>query len=193
MVDFNKYCKHPVRFQNLPEETRTHYDHICDLKKSIGWNWKTQTSKIGLGIVNIPFNFIMSTLTPEGLEILSIFMGVNLTTKASLNFILKSIAKGVGPEVMEAAGVLAAERGALYINNSILTTVLTSAIEEGSVAAIEFSIIEAVNTALSELEVVVMIVQTLGALIDAWDPRGYNNVMKRLTVNLLLDFFLQQP
>lgn len=175
MVDINRYCKYPIRYQLLPQDTRTYYDHICSLKSSFDSNWKNQASKLGLSLLNFPVNFISSIFTPEGLEMLSIFMGVNLTSKSSLNFLLRGIAKGVGPEVMETAGAMALERGALYVNNSILTTVLTSAVEEGSVAALGLAITEAVTAAISELEVVLIIVQTLGALIDAWDPEGYSN------------------
>jgi hypothetical protein len=189
MVDLNKYCKYPLRYQNLPLETRTHYDHICSLKSSFGFDWKEQGSKLGLNLVNFPTNFILSIFTPEGLEMLSIFMGVNLTTKSSFNFLLRGISKGVGPEVMETASALALERGALYVNNSILTTVLTSAVEEGSVAAMGLAVTKAVTAALSQLEVVVIIVQTLGALIDAWDPEGFSNELDANAMDAINETF----
>ena len=187
MVNLYEYCKHPFRFQQLPVETRTYYDHICRLKES--FNSKTQISKVGQGLTNLPNVLVSSILSPEGLEMLSIFMGVNLTTKVSLNLILRGIAKGVGPRVMEAASVAAVERGALYVNSCVLTTALTSAVEEGSAAAVGLAILDAVSVSLSEIEVVVMIVQTLGTLIDAWDPEGYSEELTSESMSAINDAF----
>lgn len=189
MVDINEYCKYPIRFQHLPETTRTHFDYICDLKKNFNIDWKTQFSKLGLGIVNFPYNFVASIFTPEGLKMLSILTGINLTSKISLNLLLRGIAKGVGPEIMDEAIELAAERGALYVNNIILTTVLTSSVEEGSVAAIGLTITNAISTSLSEIETITIIIQTLGALIDAWDPEGYSNELNAETMEVINESF----
>ena len=183
------YCKYPMRYQTLPSELKKRYSYICELKSSYTTDWKEQGAKWGENLTNIPYNFIANMFTPEGLEMLSVFMDINLTSKTSLNFILRSIAKGVGPEVMEAANALALERGALYVNNTILTTVLTSAVEEGTVAAMALTITTTVSAALSGIEVIVIIVQILGILIDAWDPEGYANEFNADAMTAVNDSF----
>ena len=72
------------------------------------------------------------------------------------------------------AAAQAEREGALIINNAIITAVLGEAIEEGTTAAVVFSTVESVSTAVSSIATVAIIIQFLGLLVDMWDPSGYS-------------------
>lgn len=174
-MNIDTYCKNPKAYENLPPDTRKYYDKICSMKQDVGLGWKKQLEKLGIGLLQAPEKIISNMITPEGLEMLGIFMGVDLGSKIALNGILRGIARGVGPEVMEVAAEQAAEQGALFINNAIITSVLGSAVEEGTAAATAFAVTEAVSSAVSAIASVVIIIQFLGMLVDMWDPLGYSS------------------
>jgi hypothetical protein len=189
MTDINKYCSNPLSFDFLPEETRKYFDHICELKATINTDWKKELEKLGIAVVEFPAQMIASILTPSGLEMLGIFLGIDLSSKVALNGILRGIARGVGPEVMEAASALAIEQGAWFMNNAIMTTVLTEAVEEGSLAALALSTTVAISEAISTAASVVGIVQILAAIVDAWDPEGYGQELNAETMEIVGDKF----
>ena len=97
--------------------------------------------------------------------------------------------KGVGSGVMEAAGVLAAKEGAIWVNNAILTTVLAGAVKEGSMAAIAFRLTKMLSTAVSRFANILAVIQLLGMILDAWDPVGYGQELTAETLQHLVDEF----
>lgn len=174
-MDIDTYCKNPRAYENLPTDTRQYYDRICTMKQNISIGWNKQLQKLGTGVLQAPEKIISDMLTPQGLEMLSIFMGVDLTSKVALTGILRGIARGVGPEVMEVAAEQAVEQGALFINNAIISSVIGAAVEEGTVAATVFTVTKAVSSAVSTIASIAMIIQFLGMIVDMWDPLGYSN------------------
>lgn len=173
-MDIDTYCKNPRSYENIPPITRRHYDRICSMKQNVSIGWNEQLKKLGISLLQTPEKIISNLITPQGLEMLGIFMGVDLTSKIALNGILRGIARGVGPEVMEVAAEQAAEQGALFINNAIISSVLGEAVEEGTIAATSFAVTEAVSSAVSAIASVVVIIQFLGMMVDMWDPLGYS-------------------
>lgn len=173
-VDIAAYCGNPKAYiKTVPVETRKYYDSICNTRDKLTRNWKKELSRFGTNLAEAPEKMIENILSPQGLEMLGIFTGIDLTSKAALNGILRGIARGVSPNVMEIAAKQAAEEGALFINNAIIASVIGTAVEEGTVAAIAFSVTEAVSTAISSATSIAVIVQFLGMLLDMWDPLGY--------------------
>lgn len=191
-ISFYNYCKRPVDYQYLPESTRKYYDHICSLQNSIDSDWKKNAAEIGSAIAQLPQNIISNMFTPKGLEVLSIFMGIDLTSRAAMNGILRGIAKGVGPEIMEAAASLAKTQGALFVNNSILTSVLASAVEDGSAAEIALMSTRAISTGATVVTSIISIVQILGNIIDSWDPEGYSQELNSDTMQVINDKFNEE-
>lgn len=188
-MNIDTYCKNPSSYKNLPAETRQYYDRICSMKQNVSIGWKKQLKKLGISLLQAPEKIISNMITPQGLEMLGIFMGVDLTGKAALNGILRGIARGVGPEVMEVAAEQAAEKGALFINNAIISSVLGGAIEEGTVAAAAFAVTEAVSSAVSAVSSVVIIIQFLGMMVDMWDPLGYSGELNAETMDIINNEF----
>lgn len=188
-MDITTYCKNPRLYTNLPSDTRKFYDGICKTRKSLSLSWDKQLKRFGIGIAEAPEKIISNILSPEGLEMLGIFTGVDLTSKAALNGILRGIARGVGPEVMELAAEQAVESGAFFINNVIITSVLSGAIEEGTAAAAAFSVTEAVASGVSSAASAIIIIQFLGLLVDLWDPSGYSQELNGETMDIINNEF----
>lgn len=164
-----KYCEQPDLYQNLPKKTRMYYDRICMLKQDISDQWKEELGNLGQTLLEAPHRIMNNILSPKGMEMMGIFLGVDITAKAAMNGILRGIAKGVGENVMELAAEQATKEGALFINSAIITSVLGAAVEEGTVAATAFAITTAVGSSVSAIASIVMIIQFLGSLIDMWD------------------------
>lgn len=188
-MDIDAYCKNPRVYENLPAEKRRYYDRICSTRKSVSVRWKDQLKKLGVSLLGAPEKIISNILSPEGLEMLGIFMGVDLTSKAALNGILRGIARGVGPEVMEVAAEQAAEQGSSFINSAIISSVLGSAVEEGTAAATAFAVTEAVSSAVSGIASIAMIIQILGMMVDMWDPLGYGSELDADTMDVINNEF----
>ena len=118
-------------------------------------------------------NIIASLFTPQGLKMLGIFTGVDVTAKVFYNAVARCIARGLGKDVMAAASKAAIDSGGELVTNAMLNTVITSAVKEGTIASFAFSGLKLIETVCSTLMFIQMVIQLLGAIIDAWDPAGY--------------------
>lgn len=177
-VDIDGYCNDPSKYFNLPEKTRDYYNNICTLRTSVskstsGIDW----SGVGNAIPTAMVGMLQGIFSPQGLEMISIFMGVDISGKLAMNAVLRAIARGAGPEVMDAAADMAAKEGASFVNNAILTSVLSAAVEEGSAEAIALSAAKIAADAAETATGVLMVVQLLTAVLDAWDPEGFGNAL----------------
>lgn len=184
-MDIDTYCKNPRTYKNLPRDTRKYYDRICSMKQHVSIGWKKEFERLGINLLQAPEKIISGMISPQGLEMLGVFMGIDLTGKLALNAILRGIARGIGQEVMEIAAQHATEQGALFINNAIISSIVASAVEEGTMAATAFAVTEAVSSAVSEVVSVVTIIQFLGMIIDMWDPLGYSNELNADTMDII--------
>lgn len=174
-MDIAEYCGNPKAYSNtVSMQTQKYYDRICETRAKMSRNWSKEAKDFGYHLAEAPGKMISTILSPQGLEMLGIFTGVDMASKAALNGILRGIARGVSPSVMEIAAEQATKEGALFVNNAIIAAVIGSAVEEGTVSALAFSITETVSSALSTATTVAVIIQFLGMLIDLWDPLGYN-------------------
>lgn len=173
-MDISTYCRNPNAYvKQVAPETRQYYDTICQTRNKMSRDWKKELERFGSGAIQAPGRIMANILSPEGLEMLGIFTGVDLTSKAALNGILRGIARGVSPRVMELAAEQATRQGALFVNNAIISSVLAGAVEEGTAAALAFTVTETISSAISSAATAVVIVQFLGMLVDLWDPSGY--------------------
>lgn len=188
-MDIEKYCQDPRLYTYLPLKTRQYYDNICRLREKVGSDWRDKFSKFGIKLANAPAEMLEGIFTPQGLEIIGIFLGIDLLSKAALNGILRGVANSIGPEVMEEAAAKALEEGAFFVNSTIISAAVSSAVEEGSRAATIAGLVDSISTAFSEIASVVMIVQILGTLIDLWDPRGYSHEFNADTLDKINTLF----
>ena len=195
-LTITKYCDNPSEYgSGLSEKTKIYYDNICLLRKGIAGDWKKRLKTIGKGtevIAETFGNMFLSIFSPQGLEMLSIFMGINLAGKLAMNAMLRVIASGVGPEVMAMASEQAIKSGGYFVSNSILSTVLSNAVEEGTAAAKALEALEVTADAVDIFMIILTIVQFLGAIMDTWDPEGYNNQMNADALNHINSKFNEQ-
>ena len=176
----------------LPPKTKQYYQRVCQLQNEMDINWKDQLAKLGEGIVNLPFEFLQAMLTPEGIETMGLFLGIDIGSKAAMNIMLRTIARGIGPEVMAEAQELAIAEGFTFVNNTLLVSVLTEAVEEASVSAVALQIVTSMGEALEAAASVFAIVQILVAILDSWDPEGYGNMLDGSTMKILNEEFDRQ-
>lgn len=173
-MSIDKYCKNPIEYKNLPQKTIKYYNNICDTRKQIDSDWNKLIKKAGATAEEIPVAMLNSIFSPQGLEMIGIFEGVKITSKVAINGLLRGIARGVGPEVMEAASALAAEEGAMYVNNAILQTVVGIAVQEAVEAEMAYRALTLAIDLGTELLAGLAAVQMLSMIIDIWDPAGYS-------------------
>jgi hypothetical protein len=117
-----------------------------------------------------------------GLEMLSIFMGVDLTGKIMLNGAYRLIARGAGLDIGKLAAEQAAEKGmeegsGLFIDNAMMNTLLAEAIEQGTKSAIALATVEFIADSVSVILLIQAIVMLIGMILDAWDPHGFNKML----------------
>jgi hypothetical protein len=191
-MDNFKYCQNPELYVDLPESTKKYYDRICHTREKVDSYWQQHLDKFGNGIIHLPKAIIHNILSPHGLEMLSLCLGVDITSKVALTAIYRTLANGISPVIMAAAARATAEEGALFVNNRIICTMLSLAVEEGTVAATAFSIIRAISSTASVATTVMMIVQFLGIIIDLWDPEGYANETGAETMEIINSQFDSQ-
>lgn len=178
-VDIDNYCSNPSKYSTLPPNTIDYYNNLCSLRKSISTSGGNNIDWSGLGPAfgKAPVEIVNGIFSPQGLKMISIFVGVDIAAKGTMNVVLRTIAQGLDESVMEAAVAKAAESGATFVNNAILTTVLTSAVKEGTTEAIALNITKLIADAASEVMIITMIVQLLTMVLDIWDPMGFNQLM----------------
>lgn len=105
-VDFADYCKAPLNYQNLPKSQRDYWDSLCQVTNVFSAfsndNWKSlgdEYEKLGKFGIKVFVNMIQGIFSPAGLQMLSIFMGIDLTGKLALNLMYRAILKGTGVDV----------------------------------------------------------------------------------------------
>lgn len=171
-TDLEKFCCDPSSVVT-DEATANYYRRVCEAREEAHDTWQDQLDQFGENLSHLPENLIMAILSPEGLEMIGLTLGIELTGTVALNAMLRAIAAGVGKEVMESAAAMAAKEGAVWINNVILTTVVANAVKEGTVAALAFRLTRTLASAASVVATALAIVGLLGMILDVWDPEGY--------------------
>ena len=195
MVEITEYCNNPGEYTSLPLSTQSYYRSICTLRKSVGlWpstkEWEQFGTFVGKDLV---LAFVQGIFTPEGLQMISEFEGVLLTSELALNVMFRSIAKGLAGNLLEKAAIMAAEQGTTkfgiaFINNAIMTTVLSGAVKESVWAVRAFSTLKFLQAGANILLWWLNILMIIAFILDAWDPGGYNQM---LTAEILAGYVNQ--
>lgn len=135
-----------------------------------------------LGVIDFPYETIKQLASPEGLEMMSAFMGVDLTTSFVGNIMLQTLAKSVGKDVLSTATEMALREGAMVVSNAVLASAISQAVVEGTAAAVQFQAYAFWSAFGGELGVVTMIVQILTSILDSWDLAGYGQELSAETL-----------
>lgn len=194
-MDIDKYCQNPSRY-SLPKETKEYYDQICLSRKNVTKHnnelrkWLVKNSKTigekGLSFVKftstLVSNLIQGMLSPQGLEYMGIFYGINLGAKVAGSLILRALVRGLATKVWEDAVAMATEKGAMFVSNTVMATALAKGAEESATALALKNIAEGVSQAFDEITFILTIVMLLGIVLDAIDRQGFG---KQLDASML--------
>lgn len=194
-MDIDKYCQNPSRY-SLPKETKDYYDQVCLSRKSFAKHnkevreWLAKHGK-SIGQKGIAFgefsvmminNMFQGMLSPQGLEYMGIFFGIDMGMKVMGTIMLRSLLKGLASEVWENAVAMATEKGAMFVSSTVMATALAKGAEESATAMAIKNISEGVSKAIDKITYILMIVQFLGVILDAMDRQGYG---KQLDASML--------
>jgi hypothetical protein len=184
-MSISEYCKDPSEHSDLPEETKAFYDNICLLRKAISRDWVSDLKNVGNRMKYFPLVMLEGLFTPRGLAMLSAYKGVEFASKWVFRTILNSIARQAGEEVTQVIAEMAAEKGLTYASSAMISTVLRTALEEGTMLARLFSFVADVGEAVSIIFAIFTVIQLLTMIVDFWDPEGYGNEMNADTMDAL--------
>lgn len=194
MVSIDKYCQNPSEYQ-LPDTTREFYNQICSLRKSLSGDFKKLeelAKHLGLTIANLPAQLVMAIASPRGLEMLSVFLGVDIGVKLLGNVLMRAFARGLSADLWKAAIELAEEKGAAFVNTTIIMEVLSRAAEESATIAVFSAVSEAIGEAFNKLSTIFFIVQMLAMVLDSWDFTGWGEELNADGIDLISNIADQQ-
>jgi len=182
------YCAHPEDYKNSPEideDTRQLWDAYCKLKKQAGsskvpsgQDWKDNMS-------DAVCQMILSMMTPPGIVIMGGIVGGPIMYKAVKSWIGQIIKDGLSKEAIEVAEKFIEKGGTKYIANSCMLAddfirnaayatvdVAEEAGYEGGRLAVAylFKSAEMLAELVDVVGIVMMLLQMVGMVFDAWDP-----------------------
>jgi len=161
----------PKVCENLDEDLKKSWDEFC---KSEGKKGTKLGIDAGLAIPNTVLNVVKGFFTPEGIKMLAEFIGVETVGKLTMNGMLRGIAQFSGTSAYKVAAEQATTEGAWVVNNAMLSSALAEGLEEATFARAAFNFSKFVGRSVGRLWNGLMIVQLLTAVVDVWDPAGYN-------------------
>ena len=186
--DVFTYCKdkNDINCKCLADNTRQQFDFECALAHGL----VKASEDVFKYSAETAMNIIASLFTPQGLKMLGIFTGIDVTGKVFYNAVARCIARGLGKDVLERASQLAIEAGSgELITNAMLNTVITSAVKEGTIASIAFSGLKLIETFCSTFMAIQFFIQLIGAIFDAWDPFGYGEELDARSLEQFSNMF----
>ena len=190
-VPIDSYCADPSAYTSeLSPSTRKYYDSICKARQSLNKQYyASKGDKISEAIFSIPYNLIESFLSPSGLQILGVTMGITVGPKLLGGAILRGMAKGLGEPLLDFSADLAAKEGSYIASNAIMTTIISEAAGEASIAATAAEIIEAIGDAVSAVGELLILVNILSLVFDALDLGGFSQELTGSSLQKIVDQF----
>ena len=179
-----QYCNNPASVSTLSKDTKAYYDKLCLIRKQVK-SIPSKGEQFANRLLNMPYSILTGMFTPTGIKYMSVFVGVDLGSKIALNAIYRRLASGVGKETLILAERLALEKGAMFANNAILSTVVAEAVQEGTMAALGVTALQGLSAVAGVLDTALIVVQVLGMVLDSWDPEGYGAESSKEQLNYL--------
>jgi len=195
MVNIEEYCKDPGQYRDqLPVVTAAFWDSICTARRALNFNHFGELfdkfgGEIGKFLEHLPQNFINFILSPQGIEIMSFWKGVDLTAKMIYKSVLKMIAKGIGAGVSKIAEEMAEKEGAAAVSSSILTKLVEDAVEDAVMERLAFMFAELIIGAVDLAFAIFNITNILGIILDLLSPQGFNEMLSYDMMQTIMDEF----
>ena len=199
MTDLNpdKYCQNPAQYQEQLNNqigganTIAYYNSLCnDMAKS-----KSSMDNIIDGLKNFKpsangllddakyigeklGNVLTGILSPEGLEVLSIFFGVKILAKNIYKglayMITTNITGRITEEVTEKIGQQVGEEVSEHIASTIVARITAEVVERAIQESTMMMVLNLVAAGAEEVMAVFDIIQIIGMVLDMIDPDGYS-------------------
>ena len=192
-VSIDDYCLDPTKYLDiLPDLTVKYWDQICDGRKSSkDQNKGTSIADLGKAIPAGLQNMAMGFLTPENLGILAGFMGVSVISKKLFTFFVDKIATKFSEEMAVAIAEMAEDglSSAAINASAMLTTILDRAIIDDLGDAGIYALgallkgAEMFADLIPGIGEVMMMLQLLSTVFDAWDPYHLNDQLNSETIS----------
>lgn len=186
-VSIDDYCRNPSQYKDkLPKNTINYNDKLCDMRNDMnnyskeilgdfGKTFSKDVKDISSKIPELMLNMIMGIFTPEGLAILSIFVGIDLVKYGLHKALLGAIARSISKEAFERCVEVSAEKSLLSITTKALTESVAREVEELAIRKAAFTLVTTLfNSIIDPVMDFVDFIMIIGMVIDAWDPCGYN-------------------
>lgn len=202
MPSINEYCSNPSQYVNsYPPETISYWNNICkdrqngqketqnDIEKLAGFAGKGAEESLDV-LGKALSNMIMSMLTPEGMKMMGIFLGVDFGVKTLYKLLLKTVknyvARGITEEITDLSAKVSADAAidAASSNAAVMSSELAGemgvalAEEQGAVWALEM-----LGEVFSGIMDIFMVLQVMAMVFQAWDPCHYNTQLSKDAVN----------
>lgn len=201
-VNPDDYCNDPSKYVNiLKEDTIKSWNQFCDAKKASKDKNTGGTSidDIGKAIPGALEKMVESMISPEGIAMLSVYMGVNLAAKKLYSKIASSIAEELSERMSEAIAKMAADGVSSAAINAatIFVRVFSSnfALKElgdAGLYAVKL-MVDGIGwigeVAIPFLGEAMMLFQLLGMIFDGWDPCNLNFQLDSETISTFNNSF----
>ena len=198
MPAITEYCANPSDYVNLyPLETISYFNNICktikngqndtktDIAKIAGLTWDKDKKflKGAYGVLMKALsNMIMSLVSPEGIKMISIFLGVDFGVKTLYKLISNYFAKGLTDDLIDLSAKVSADAAidVASANVAVITSELAG--EMGGVLAKGTGIgrvLEGIGWLVGGVMDIFMILQVMSMVFAAWDPCHYNTKLDK--------------
>lgn len=202
MPSINEYCSNPSEYVNLyPPDTIKYWNTICkdrtnsndtvknDISKLAGYAAKGSVADLNV-LGKALVNMIMSILSPEGMKMMGIFLGIDFGVKTLYRLLLKVvknyIAKGITSEIIDLSAKISADAAIDVASSNAAVISAELAGEMGAELAGESAAVwalELVGEAFSGIMGIFEILQLWAMIFDASDPCNYNTQLSKDAVN----------
>lgn len=182
-INIDAYCLNPIQYQKtLLKSEIEYYDKICALRKQIS----DKDQKI-IDIINLPVVMIQSMLSPEGLKMMGLFMGIDLVSKSAYKSLLNFLSKGLSQELIDEIAVRAGSEAGSLVSSAIITSVVADSVVEASAASIAISVMSMAAEVIDVAAFLQIILMMIGMIIDTWDPCGFGQELDADSLDKLSD------
>jgi len=196
-INPNKYCDNPALYQTQLSnqiggaDTLAYYNSLCDdiiksetaMTKIMDGLKKIKKTATGLAddakYIGEKLSAIMTAiLSPQGLETIAIFKGIDLGPKLVYKGLVNMIESGITEKITQSVAIEAmqeaGEEASEYVASAVVTRITQEVIERAIEESTRLMILELAASAAEEVMAAFDILQLVGMVLDMMDPDGYS-------------------
>ena len=179
------YCKNPQNYKYLDKDTLTDFEKQCQYIKNFGKNLEKEDTggNIAMGILNFGKGFV----SEDGLIFIAAIGGIKYNLEWAREILGLTLEKNGGKIAAETALGAVEKGGAKVITKIAMESAVSSFVYRG-LAKSAAAFIVTLNGLLEVLNPVgdlLMILQFIGAIFDAWDPCDLKSAFGREQLSII--------